>query len=153
MGHEVVAVPTVAGGMNAIQFGDDGLLTGMPAGAPTARRSVLPADWRARASGLGWRERWSTRHEGSAMMTTGINLKRACSILLFCTMSVSQEALASQQTPEELARSWVEAIKENSTAKMRALIHPACPQSAITPEMLARMVQGGLPEKYEIETR
>ena len=86
-------------------------------------------------------------------MTTGINLKRACSILLFCTMSVSQEALASQQTPEELARSWVEAIKENSTAKMRALIHHACPQSAITPEMLARMVQGGLPEKYEIETR
>jgi gamma-glutamyltranspeptidase/glutathione hydrolase len=28
MGHEVVAVPTVAGGMNAIQFGDDGRLTG-----------------------------------------------------------------------------------------------------------------------------
>jgi gamma-glutamyltranspeptidase/glutathione hydrolase len=28
MGHDVVAVPTVAGGMNAIQFGDDGLLTG-----------------------------------------------------------------------------------------------------------------------------
>jgi gamma-glutamyltranspeptidase / glutathione hydrolase len=28
MGHEVVAVPTVAGGMNAIQFHDDGLLTG-----------------------------------------------------------------------------------------------------------------------------
>ena len=28
MGHEVVAVPTVAGGMNAIEFGDDGLLTG-----------------------------------------------------------------------------------------------------------------------------
>ena len=36
---------------------------------------------------------------------------------------------------------------------MRALVHPACPQSAITPEILARMVQGGLPEKYEIETR
>ena len=28
MGHKVVAVPTVAGGMNAIQFHDDGLLTG-----------------------------------------------------------------------------------------------------------------------------
>ena len=28
MGHQVVAVPTVAGGMNAIQFGDDGSLTG-----------------------------------------------------------------------------------------------------------------------------
>jgi gamma-glutamyltranspeptidase/glutathione hydrolase len=28
MGHEVVAVPTVAGGMNAIEFGDDGYLTG-----------------------------------------------------------------------------------------------------------------------------
>jgi gamma-glutamyltranspeptidase / glutathione hydrolase len=28
MGHEVVAVPTVAGGMNAIEFGDDGQLTG-----------------------------------------------------------------------------------------------------------------------------
>jgi gamma-glutamyltranspeptidase/glutathione hydrolase len=28
MGHDVVAVPTVAGGMNAIQFHDDGRLTG-----------------------------------------------------------------------------------------------------------------------------
>jgi gamma-glutamyltranspeptidase/glutathione hydrolase len=28
MGHQVVAVPTVAGGMNAIQFGDDGSLLG-----------------------------------------------------------------------------------------------------------------------------
>jgi gamma-glutamyltranspeptidase / glutathione hydrolase len=28
IGHEVVAMPTVAGGMNAIQFGDDGRLTG-----------------------------------------------------------------------------------------------------------------------------
>jgi gamma-glutamyltranspeptidase/glutathione hydrolase len=28
MGHEVLAVPTVAGGMNAIQFDDDGTLTG-----------------------------------------------------------------------------------------------------------------------------
>jgi gamma-glutamyltranspeptidase/glutathione hydrolase len=27
-GHEVVAMPTVAGGMNAIQFDDDGCLTG-----------------------------------------------------------------------------------------------------------------------------
>jgi gamma-glutamyltranspeptidase/glutathione hydrolase len=27
-GHKVAAVPTVAGGMNAIQFGDDGMLTG-----------------------------------------------------------------------------------------------------------------------------
>jgi hypothetical protein len=86
------------------------------------------------------------------MMTRGKNLRRACSILLLCTVSVSH-ALAAQQTPEDLARAWVEAIKENSTAKMRALVHPACPQSAITPEILARMVQGGLPEKYEIETR
>jgi gamma-glutamyltranspeptidase/glutathione hydrolase len=28
LGHKVLAVPTVAGGMNAIQFGDDGGLTG-----------------------------------------------------------------------------------------------------------------------------
>jgi gamma-glutamyltranspeptidase / glutathione hydrolase len=28
IGHKVVAVPTVAGGMNAIQFHEDGLLTG-----------------------------------------------------------------------------------------------------------------------------
>jgi hypothetical protein len=82
-----------------------------------------------------------------------MNLKCAYSILLLCTVSVSQEALASQQTPEELAGSWVEAIRENSTAKMRPLVHPACPQSAISPEILARMVQGGLPAKYEIETR
>ena len=86
------------------------------------------------------------------MMTRGMNLKCACAILLLCTVSVSQRALATQQTPEDLARAWVEAIKENSTAKMRALVHPACPQGAIAPEILARMVQGGLPEKYEIET-
>ena len=49
MGHEVVAVPTVAGGMNAIQFHDDGRSRAPPAGAPTARRSALPAGWRARA--------------------------------------------------------------------------------------------------------
>jgi hypothetical protein len=82
-----------------------------------------------------------------------MNLKCAYSILLLCTVFVSREALASQQTPEELARAWVEAIKENSTEKMRPLVHPACPQSAISPEILARMVQGGLPAKYEIETR
>jgi hypothetical protein len=86
-------------------------------------------------------------------MPRAINLKRAYSILLLCAVSVSQAALAAQQTPEDLARLWVEAIKENSTVKMRALVHPACPQSAISPEILARMVQGGLPEKYEIETR
>ena len=28
MGHKVLAVPTVAGGMNAIQFHDDGRMTG-----------------------------------------------------------------------------------------------------------------------------
>ena len=87
------------------------------------------------------------------MIARGMNLKRGCSILLLCTASVSQGVLASQQTPEELARSWVEAIKANSTEKMRPLIHPACPQSSVSPEILARMVQGGLPEKYEIETR
>jgi gamma-glutamyltranspeptidase/glutathione hydrolase len=27
-GHEVVRVPTIAGGMNAISFGADGMLTG-----------------------------------------------------------------------------------------------------------------------------
>jgi hypothetical protein len=87
------------------------------------------------------------------MIPRGMNLKLAYSMLLLCALSVSQGALALQQTPEDLARAWVEAIKENSTAKMRALVHPACPQNSITPEMLARMVQGGLPEEYETETR
>jgi hypothetical protein len=66
---------------------------------------------------------------------------------------LSQGALASQQTPEELAQLWLEAIKTSSTAKIRPLIHPACPQNSISPEILARMVQGGLPETYEIETK
>jgi hypothetical protein len=40
MGHDVLAVPTIAGGMNAIQFhGESGA-----------------ACWRARESGLGWRK-------------------------------------------------------------------------------------------------
>ena len=40
MGHEVLAVPTVAGGMNGIQFHDDGRLTGA-------------ACWRADGTPLG----------------------------------------------------------------------------------------------------
>jgi hypothetical protein len=68
-------------------------------------------------------------------------------------MYYSQPVSALQQTPEELARLWVEAIKANSTAKIRPLIHPACPQKSISPEILERMVQGGLPDTYEIETR
>ena len=83
-----------------------------------------------------------------------MGLKCACSILIAgCMVYFSQGALASQQTPEELARLWLEAIKTNSTAKIRPLIHPACPQNSISPEILARMVQGGLPETYEIETK
>jgi hypothetical protein len=63
----------------------------------------------------------------------------------------SHGASASQQTPED--RLWVEAIKADSVAKIRPLVHPACPQKSISPEILARMVEGGLPEIYEIETR
>jgi len=40
LGHNVLAVPTVAGGMNAIQFHDDGSLTGA-------------ACWRADGSPIG----------------------------------------------------------------------------------------------------
>jgi hypothetical protein len=83
-----------------------------------------------------------------------MRLKCVCSILIACCMAhLSQGALASQQTPEELAQLWLEAIKTSSTAKIRPLIHPACPQNSISPEILARMVQGGLPETYEIETK
>ena len=83
-----------------------------------------------------------------------MRLKCVCSILIACCMvHLSQGALASQQTPEELAQLWLEAIKTSSTAKIRPLIHPACPQNSISPEILARMVQGGLPETYEIETK
>jgi hypothetical protein len=83
-----------------------------------------------------------------------MRLKSVGSILGFCgIVYLSDAASASQQTPEDLARLWVEAIKANSTAKIRPLVHPACPQKSISPEILARMVGGGLPETYEIETR
>jgi hypothetical protein len=49
MGHQVRAVPTVAGGINAIQFYDDGRLTARPVGARTVPRSGWPVDWRVRA--------------------------------------------------------------------------------------------------------
>jgi hypothetical protein len=70
-----------------------------------------------------------------------------------CIGCLSQEVPAAQQTPEDLAQLWIEAIKENSTARIRPLIHPGCPQNSISPEILARMVGGGLPEAYDIETR
>jgi hypothetical protein len=85
---------------------------------------------------------------------TKMRLKCVCSILIACWMVYfSQAALASQQTPEQLARLWLEAIKTSSTEKIRSLIHPACPQNSISPEILGRMVRGGLPETYEIETK
>lgn len=83
-----------------------------------------------------------------------MRLKSVCSIFCVCAIvDFSHGASASQQTPEDLARLWVEAIRANSAAKIRPLIHPACPQKSISPEILARMVGGGLPETYEIETR
>jgi hypothetical protein len=54
MGHKVQAMPTVAGGMNAIQFHDDGTMSGaacwradgtpigIAGGARTPRRAVRP---------------------------------------------------------------------------------------------------------------
>ena len=59
MGHQVQAVPTMAGGMNAIQFHDDGGSPVRRAGAPTAPRSAWPEDWRARAFGLDWPEKFA----------------------------------------------------------------------------------------------
>ena len=81
-----------------------------------------------------------------------MRLKSVC-IMGVCIVHFSQAALAAQRTPEDLALLWVEAIKANSTVKIRPLIHPACPQNSISPDNLARMVGGGLPETYEIETR
>jgi hypothetical protein len=90
---------------------------------------------------------------GSQMVGSAMPLKRAGAILGLCMVHFSPVASASQQTPEDLARLWIEAIKANSTEKIRPLIHPACPQNTISPQILARMVQGGLPEAYVIETR
>ncbi len=57
MGHKVLAVPTVAGGMNAIQFHERRHgCPARPAGAPTARRSASPAGSRVPACGSAWRE-------------------------------------------------------------------------------------------------
>jgi hypothetical protein len=96
---------------------------------------------------LGLREAHYAREQNGG--ENEMQLKRVCSILgACCILYFSQGASASQQTPEDLARLWVEAIKANSTAKIRLLIHPACPQNSISPEILARMVQGGLPETY-----
>jgi hypothetical protein len=80
--------------------------------------------------------------------------KRVCAILVVCCIAgFSKVAPASQQTPEDLAQLWIEAIKANSTAGIRRLIHPGCPPTSISPEILARMVGGGLPEAYDIESR
>jgi hypothetical protein len=48
-GHPVVPVPNVGGGMNAIEFHDDGSIEGAPAGGQTAHPSVSVADWREKA--------------------------------------------------------------------------------------------------------
>jgi hypothetical protein len=84
----------------------------------------------------------------------GMQLKRLCAVLAVCCIACFSEAApASHQTPEELAQLWIEAIKANSTTQIRPLIHPGCPPSSISPEILARMVGGGLPETYDIESR
>jgi len=67
--------------------------------------------------------------------------------------SVAQARVGRMIAETRSIRAWVEAIKANSPARIRLLVHPACPQDSISPEILARMVEGGLPETYEIETR
>jgi hypothetical protein len=80
--------------------------------------------------------------------------KRVCVVLAVCCIACfSDAAPASQRTPEDLAQLWIEAIKANSTAEIRPLIHQGCPQTSITPEILARMAGGELPEIYDIESR
>jgi hypothetical protein len=64
-----------------------------------------------------------------------MRLKGGCTIfgaiLGVCIGCFSQGVTAAQQTPEDLAQLWIAAIKENSTARIRPLIHPACPQNSI----------------------
>src|SRR5471032_73996 len=76
-------------------------------------------------------------------------------LVIYCILYSSQwaSASASQQTPEALALLWIEVIKTNSTANIRPLIHPGCPKNSVSPEILARMVEGELPATYVIETK
>ena len=103
MGHEVLAVPTVAGGMNAIQFHDDGRLTGAACwradGTPIGLAGGL-----ARPGvrfGLALEDGNDARDGNSAEgRDVGMRLKRVCSILIGCCMVLSSlRATAAQQTP------------------------------------------------------
>jgi hypothetical protein len=48
-----------------------------------------------------------------------MRLKSVCMMLGVCVVHFPQAALAAQRTPEDLALLWVEAIKTNSTIKIR----------------------------------
>jgi hypothetical protein len=52
MGHKLVAVPTVAGGMNAIEFNDDGQLSGCM--LARRRHADRPRRWTGTAGSEIW---------------------------------------------------------------------------------------------------
>lgn len=73
-------------------------------------------------------------------------------ILLLCTISTAVYA-DETPTPDALGKLWVVAIQNNSTTELKQLIHPDCANGAITPSILTRMVSGGIPPAYTIDTQ
>ncbi len=90
-GHPIQRVNRVAGGMNAISFDDDGLLTGPPAGARTARLSPSPVGSRGRACASRWPERPQLRPAGFGQP----NGRKVLAIPAFIAMMVSMLAASS----------------------------------------------------------
>ncbi len=72
-------------------------------------------------------------------------------VLMLLSLSL-QAVAASQNTPQELGELWVASIRSSSTDKIKTLIHPNCPKSSVSDQLLKRMVAGPMPNRFTIET-
>jgi hypothetical protein len=80
------------------------------------------------------------------------SLLLAISALTAAVVVGTSTALYAQESPDDLAALWIEAIKAHSTSKIMPLIHPGCSKENIQNAILERMTDGDLPAEVTIIT-
>jgi hypothetical protein len=73
-------------------------------------------------------------------------------LLITVSTAAHAEIIPDTSTPDALGKAWATAIQDNSTDELKRLLHPDCAKGEIKPAILSRMVSGGLPPAYTIDS-
>ncbi len=80
-------------------------------------------------------------------------MKSLLAVILITASTAAYAETSDTTTTDGLGKAWVQAIKDNSTDELKPLIHPDCAHGDISSSILSRMVSGGLPPAYTIDTQ